>query len=336
MKTLARRIVALGAAAAAAISFAACSVTTGTPGGGASSGPREKKDSYKVAYIARAQSDSFAAWLANEMKAEAQKYPHLKLEVFDGQADDEVENKMIENAVANKSDAIIIQSNNADAQTPYIQQAVDAGIVTITTNPRVQGIKGGNSIDADPYEQGAVVAKDALEKIPQNAKVVVLKGPPGNFHGDNRRKAWQEQFFDKRPDVKIVAEDTAHWNKDEGLKLMEDWSLANPQIDAIVSMNDNMAAGALEAVKSKPGFKGIQAYGVDGTPEATLLIQDGTMTATSLQNAQELAQLNMKAVDELLSGAKTEVNENIGNPLITKENAQKYIDLYKETGLIKA
>ena len=164
----------------------------------------------------------------------------------------------------------------------------------------------------------------------------MLKGPPGNFHGDNRRKAWEEQFFAKRPDVKIVAEDTAHWNKDEGLKLMEDWSLANPQIDAIVSMNDNMAAGALEAVKSKPNFKGIQAYGVDGTPEATLLIQDGTMTATSLQNAQELAQLNMKAVDELLSGAKTEVNENIGNPLITKENAQKYIDLYKETGLIKA
>ena len=116
---------------------------------------------------------------------------------------------------------------------------------------------------------------------------------------------------------------------------MEDWSLANPKIDAIISMNDNMASGALEAVKSKPGFKGIQAYGVDGTPEATLLIKDGTMTATSLQNARELAQLNMKAVNDLLSGAKTEVNENIGNPLITKENAQKYIDLYKQAGLIK-
>ncbi len=96
-------------------------------------------------------------------------------------------------------------------------------------------------------------------------------------------------------------------------------------------MNDNMAAGALEAVKGKE----ILAYGVDGTPKATLLVEAGTMTATSLQNAQELAQLNMKTVHDLLTGAATEVNVDIGNPLITKDNAQEYIDMYKEAGLIK-
>lgn len=331
-----RAFLGLGISAAAVVGLSACTVTTGAPGSGGSAAPREKKDSYRVAYIARAQADSFAAWLANEMKKEAANYPDLKLEVFDGQADDEVENKMIENAVANKFDAIIIQANNADAQVPYIQQAVDAGIVTITTNPKVDGVKGANSIDANPYEQGSVVAKYALDKIPQNAKVVVLKGPPGNFHGDNRRKAWQEQFFAKRSDVKIVAEDTANWNKDEALKLMEDWSLANPQIDAIVSMNDNMASGALEAVKAKSGFSDIQSYGVDGTPEATLLIQSGGMTATALQNAQELAKLNMKAVHDLLTGARTEVNDKIGNPLINKDNADEYVALYKKAGLIKS
>jgi inositol transport system substrate-binding protein len=269
------------------------------------------------------------------MKTEAGKHPNLKLEVFDGQADDEVENKLIENAVANKFDAIIVQSNNNDAQRPYIQQSVDAGIVTITTNPRVDGINGASSVDADPYQQGAVVAKYALDKIPQNAKVVVLNGPPGNFHSGKRRDSWKAEFFDKRPDVKIVAEDTGHWNKDEGLKLMEDWSLANPKIDAIVSMNDNMASGALEAVKGKSAFSNIQAYGVDGTPEATLLIEDGTQSATALQNAQELAQLNIKAVSDLLDGTQTTVTTNVGNPLITKDNAAEYVDLYKKAGLIK-
>ena len=100
-------------------------------------------------------------------------------------------------------------------------------------------------------------------------------------------------------------------------------------------MNDNMATGALEAVKSKSGFEDILSYGVDGTPEATLLIEDGQMTATSLQNARELAQLNMEAVHDLLTGAEDEVNVDIGNPLITKDNAQEYIDLYKEAGLIE-
>lgn len=334
MKCLIRKFATLSVAVMVAISLAACSVTTGDPGS-QSTGEREQKDEYRVAYIARAQADSFAAWLANEMKAEADKYDDITLEVFDGQADDEIENKMIENAIANNFDAVIIQANNADAQRPYIQQAVDAGIVTITTNPRVDDIDGGNSVDANPYDQGAVVAQYALDLVPENGKVVVLNGPAGNFHSTARRDAWQKEFFEKRDDVTIVAEDIGNWNKDEALNLMEDWSLANPQIDAIISMNDNMAAGALEAVKGKPAFSDILAFGVDGTPEAVLLIQDEVMTATSLQNAAELAQLNMEAVRDLLSGTEDEVNVDVGNPLITTENAQEYIDLYKEAGLIQ-
>lgn len=334
MKSLTRRIIAIGAAAAAAISLAGCAVTTGNPTGNGGGGASEEKDEYRVAYIARAQADSFAAWLANEMKAEADNYDDITLEVFDGQADDEIENKMIENAIANRFDAIIIQANNADAQLPYIQQSIDAGIVTITTNPRVEGLSGGSSVDADPYKQGAVVAELAVEQIPDGANVVVLNGPAGNFHSTARRDAWEKEFFAKRPDVKIVAEDIANWNKDEAMTLMEDWSLANPKIDAIISMNDNMASGALEAVKGKGSFDGILAFGVDGTPEATLLIEAGTMTATSLQNARELAQLNLKAVHDLLTGAEDEVNVDIGNPLITKDNVQEYIDLYKEAGLL--
>ncbi|WP_347350931.1 sugar ABC transporter substrate-binding protein [Intrasporangium sp.] len=325
-----RRLIAVGIAALVAATLTGCAVTIGNPGS-ANIVHREKKDMYNVAFIARAQADSFAAWLANEMKAEAGKYPDLSLRVFDGQADDEVENRMIENAITNRYDAIIIQANNAEAQRPYIEQAVRAGIVTITTNPRVEGIPGANSVDANPYDQGGVVAKYALGLVPKNAKAVVLNGPPGNFHSTERRKAWQQEFFDRRPDVKIVAEDTAHWNKDEALDLMEDWILAHPTIDAIVAMNDNMAAGALEAGKGKS----MLAFGVDGTPEAALLIKAGTMTATSLQNAQELAQLNIRAAHDLLTSVKKEVNADIGNPLITKKNAQQYIDMYIKAGLIE-
>ena len=114
---------------------------------------------------------------------------------------------------------------------------------------------------------------------------------------------------------------------------MEDWSLAHPKIDAIVSMNDNMATGALEAVNGKPAFQNIQSYGVDGTPEAALLIQSG-MTATARQNAIELARLNMKSVHELLTGEKTQLDVTISNPLITKENAGEFVKMYRDVGLI--
>lgn len=293
------------------------------------------KDVYRVAYIARAQADSFAAWLANAVKEEAGKYENIELDIFDGQANDDTENGLIENAITNKYDLIIVQPNNGEAQRPYVEKAVAAGIKVITTNARISGIEGASSVDADPYLQAKVNCDLAFEQIPQNANVVVLNGPPGNFHADARRDSWQKEFFDKRPDVKIVGEEIANWNKDEAMNYMETWVQANDKIDAIISMNDNMAAGALEVIKDNPKYKSTLAYGVDGTAEAVLLIKDGLMTSTSLQSAYALAESLLDTANKLLTGEETQIDTDIDCPLITKDNVDEYIEMHKRAGAIQ-
>ena len=295
----------------------------------------DMQDTYRVAYIARAQADSFAAWLANSIVEEADKYDNIEVDVFDGQASDDKENSLIENAITNKYDAIVIQPNNGEAQRPYAEQAVAAGIVTITTNARISDIEGASSVDADPYAQAAVNADLAVEQVPENANVVVLNGPPGNFHADQRRVSWQKEFFDKRPDVTIVGEEIANWNKDEALNHMETWVQANDKIDAIISMNDNMAAGALEAVKDVAGYENILAYGVDGTAEACLLIEEGKLTSTSLQSAYALAESILDTLNKLLTGEEEQIDIDIECPLITQDNVQEYIEMHKRSGAIK-
>ncbi len=290
---------------------------------------------YRVAFIARAQADAFAAWLTNGIVQEAKKYPDIQLSVFDGQANDDTENSLIENAITNKFDCIVIQPNNGESQRPYAVKVVAAGIDLITTNARIAGIAGASSVDADPYMQAAMPARLALKQVPQGANVVVLNGPPGNFHADARRVSWQKEFFNKRPDVKIVGEQIANWNKDEAMKLMEDWVQANPRIDAIISMNDNMATGALEVVKDNPKFKKILSYGVDGTAEACLLIKSGVMTATTLQNAYELAQKIMDTAHKLVTGEAGQINTDVGNPLVTKDTVDQWIAMHKKAGAIK-
>lgn len=294
----------------------------------------EKDGKFRVAYIARAQADSFAAWLANAVVEEAAKYPNISVDVFDGQASDDTENGLIENAIANKYDAIIVQPNNGEAQRPYVEKAVAAGIITITTNARIKDVKGASSVDADPYAQAKVNAVAALDQIPQNANVVVLKGPPGNFHADERRKSWETEFFAKRSDVKIVGEEIANWNKDEAMNFMETWVQANPKIDAIIAMNDNMCAGALEVVKDNSKYKGILAYGVDGTAEACLMIDNGLMTSTSLQSAYALAEALLKTSEKLLTGEEKQIDIDIDCPLINKENVKQYLDMHKKAGAL--
>ena len=289
---------------------------------------------YQVAYIARAQADSFAAWLANSVVEESRKYPDIEVKVFDGQASDDQVNSLIENATVGGFDAIIIQPNNGESQRPYAEKVVEAGIVLITTNARIQGIAGSSSVDADPYEQAAVQARAALDQIPANANVVVLNGPPGNFHADERRVSWEKEFFDKRPDVTIVGEQIANWNKDEAMSLMEDWVQANERIDAIISMNDNMAAGALEIVKDNSQFADVLSYGVDGTAEAVLLIKEGRMTSTTLQSAYDLAENILSVSHKLLTGEQEQIDIDIENPMVNINNVDEYIAMHQRAGAL--
>ena len=291
----------------------------------------------RVIFIARTQGDTFAAWLRTAIEEEAKKYPDITIVSQDGRGNDQQIADFVDNAIANKYDVIMLQPQNTEAQRPPAQRAVQAGIPLVTVNLRIPGMENSShSVDASPFEQGGVCARLGLTQIPQGARVVVLNGPAAHPHSNERRRAWQELFFDKRPDVVKLAEDYANWNKDEGMKLMEDWVQAYGRIDAVIAMNDNMATGAIEVIKNNPAFSNLLVYGVDGTAEAALLIQEGKFTATSFQNAYSLAENSMKIVNDILSGNQRGfTNMDINCPLITKDNVQSLIETHKRAGALK-
>jgi inositol transport system substrate-binding protein len=120
------------------------------------------------------------------------------------------------------------------------------------------------------------------------------------------------------------------------MRYMEDWVQAYPQIDAVISMNDNMAMGALEAVKGNPKFAKLLAYGVDGDAGAALLIKEGTLTATSFQNADSLAEKIAAMANDILTGKQTTiVNTDIDCPRYDKDNVDELIAVHKSTGALK-
>ena len=347
------------AAALGTVMMASMIAGCGGNGGGSDSsggsGDKAASDSSdgkkKVCFVARASADTFAAWLTSEMQKQAENYD-FDLLCVSGEADDNTENGRLEDCITKGYDLVIVQSNNNAAQAPYVKKLVDAGIPVITTNPTThQGdldgsdnndvMEGTGTVDADPVEQAAVGAKRAVEEVPENANVVVLRGPSGNYHAEKRREAWDTYFFDERPDVNLLYEDYANWNSDEALTLMENWVQSGTHIDAIISMNDNMAAGAIEAIRNdkdyvKDGKADFLAYGVDGTAQGCLLIQEGLLTCTALQSAADIAKLNMEYTDKVLKGEMevTEVNDFVEAPEINADNVEEYIQLDVDNGEI--
>lgn len=311
-------------------------VTMGTQVFGA--GRVEDDGVMRIAYIARAQGDSFAAWLANAVVEEVEKYDDLSVTVFDGQSRNELIADHIENAIVNQFDLILLQPLDSVAQVAPVREAINAGLHVVTVNNMINDATVP-AVDADPIDQAAGNAKLAVDQVPENGRVVVLMGPSGNMHSDERRVGWQRYFFDQRPDVTILDQQIANWNKEEAMAIMEDWIQTYPQIDAVVSMNDNMAAGAIEALIDTHGRDDLPfVYGVDGTAEAALLIRDGLMTSTTLQSAYDLAEISVKLSHDVLTGAVDVDYEQemdvvmIDAPVIVQDNVQQYIDMHVRAG----
>lgn len=318
----------------------------------------DEAQTYRVCFVARASADTFAAWLTSEMQKAAAEYDDIELTCVSGEADDAEMAKQLENCITMGYDYVIVQSNNNAAQAPYVKAIADAGIPVVTTNPTTHQVDldgetgdpevdnavmaGTGTVDADPVAQAAVGAKRAVEEVPENANVVVFRGPSGNYHAEKRREAWDTYFFDVRDDVNILYEDYANWNNDEAMALMETWVQGGTHIDAIISMNDNMAAGAIEAVRNntdyiaEDGTPSFLAYGVDGTAQGCLLIKEGLLTATALQDAGEIAKLNMSYAEKVLHGEMdyTEVNDYVDAPEINADNVDEFIQIYIENGEI--
>ncbi len=320
------------------LTMAGCGAVSSLAGGGTEEAEAAKEEGkYKVLFVCRNRADTFAARLATAFQqyADDTYADEFDFDIQDAQADSDKENQIIEQAVAAGYDCIIVQPNDSDSQTPYVKSAVEAGVKVITTNAGIRDIEGASWIDADPYEQGKVIANLAVENAPENARVVIMSCNPGNLHTESRLQAYNDIFVAERTDCEILAQkictkaDSATF-----METMEDWVQAYGKIDVCLTIGDDLAKACYEVVKDDPTFSETQYYAVDANPDALLRIKLGTQTATVMQDTTELAQKNLDAAHKLLTGEEEVIEETIETILITQENVDKYIEYYMEQGAL--
>lgn len=333
-----KKILAAILSVAMVFSLAACSDSSASKDDTSNKAETKSSDSgkYKVAYIARNQSDPFAAELVNQFTQQAEEYSDtFTLDTFDSQSDSEKENSIIEDCITKAYDCIIIQPNDGELQKPYCQKILDAGILCITTNAAIRDLEGGSWVDGDPYAQGEMIAKLAAEDAEKGATVGILNCMPGNFHTTQRYKAIQEVFLDKRTDVKVVGDQMEEEATEAAaMATMEDWATSFGRIDCLVTTADLLGNGAYEAVKDNPTFDGMLIYSVDCLAKTVLEIKDGVYTAAVYQNPPALAAANLAAADKLLKGEETVIEESVDSLLCTSDNVDQFIQMYIEQGQI--
>lgn len=182
-----------------------------------------------------------------------------------------------------KVDAIIIVPVQADSLKPQVAAAKQAGIPVIEVNTALTGATVDASVEPDDVAAGEQEATMMMKALGSKGNVVILEGPLGSSPQIDRGKGIMN-VLEKNPDVKVLAKDTANWDRTQAVNKMSAWvSAFGHKIDGVISQNDDMAIGALKALE-QGGITGVKVVGIDGIQDGLNAVKSGQMIGTSLQH----------------------------------------------------
>jgi ABC-type sugar transport system substrate-binding protein len=201
----------------------------------------------------------------------------IELIVQDGQNDSATQSANLEAAIAQGVDGVVISPKDTQALVPAVQAVIDAGIPLVTIDRTVEGVETLGHVGADNGRGGEKQGEYLMEILPEGGNIIELQGTVGASPAIDRSAGFNSVIAD-HPEYKIVFQQTAGFDRAQGLTITEQALQANPDVDAIVAANDDMALGAAEAAAGA-GIE-VPIIGFDALPEALQAIQAGTMAAT--------------------------------------------------------
>jgi putative xylitol transport system substrate-binding protein len=271
------------------------------------------------------------------------------LTFFDGRYDAAVQNDQAQLAINSQYNAIIVDPMDFKANVDIVTNANAANIPVIVTNARLDTTKATSAVDSDDVLGGYLEAKAALDKAGCKGNVVILEGPKGGS-GEIQRGQGNIKAINECPAgaVKVLERNTANWSRAEALDLMQNWlSRHKGDINIVIGQNDEMALGAIEAIKSQGmNVHDFTIVGIDGVSDALRAVKNGDMLATILQDAKGQMQGSIDVALAAVKGPEYKPKADIWNngvawdngkdkhyvipwTKVTAENAEKVLEMRK-------
>jgi putative xylitol transport system substrate-binding protein len=242
-------------------------------------------------------------WSAALQKHPAVTSGEVEVTVFDGRYDALVQQEQFNTMITQKYNAIIFVPMDIEAGAAAVQAAADAGIPVVGSNARVNSDLLTAYVGSNDVEAGELEAKAVLDKMGCKGNLVIIEGPIGQS-GQIQRLEGNQKALAACPDVKILEQQTGNWSRAEAQTLMENWLTSHPgQINGVIGQNDEMALGAIEAIKAANlKVEDFAIAGIDGVTDAINAVKEGQM-ASILQDANAQAQ---GALDIAIKAAKAD------------------------------
>lgn len=229
----------------------------------------------------------------------------------------------IQNFVTQQVDAILVNPVDSEAIVPAIEQANNADIPVLALDREPAGGELVTTISSDNVEGGRLAGEELIEVV-GSGPVAHLTGTPGTSSTRERGEGFQQAISDQS-EVEVVASQSADYDRDEGLNVMQNIIQANPDLKGVFAQNDEMALGAIRALGDRAGSQ-VTVIGFDATDDGLQAIQDGNMHASVAQNPRRIGELGVENAVSAIDGENVESEIPVEVELVTEENLDEYLD----------
>jgi inositol transport system substrate-binding protein len=280
--------------------------------------------------------DNFLTVLRTGMEAYASENG-IDMQVEDAQDDVAKQLDQINNFIASGVDAIVVNAVDTSATQAMSDAAEAAGVplvyvnrepVNVDTLPDNQAFVASNEVDSGTLET-MEVCRLLSEAGKTTADIYVMMGQLSNQAAVQRTADIHDVMASGNCGVtlNILDEQTANWSRDEATNLMTNWLSTGAPFDAVIANNDEMALGAIQALKASGVDMGTMIVaGIDATQDALAAMQAGDLDVTVFQDAAGQGSGSLQAAVALSKGESVEQKVYIPFLLVTPANVDEFLN----------
>ncbi|MEU6324421.1 substrate-binding domain-containing protein [Streptomyces sp. NPDC047009] len=307
-------------AAVTALALTGCSRGTQNAASGAS--PGKASGNKNATLIMSTLNNPFFVSVGNGARSQAAK-SGVKLSVQNANNSDSTALNLATTAVSKQVGALIIDPVSSTSATASVKQANSANIPVMAFDRKPDGGTLSSFIGYDAIQAGRNAADALAKSLGEKGTIVEIQGLLGTNVAQDRSKGFEEEIA-KYPKIKTVAKQAADFDRAKALDVMTNILQAHPGIAGVYAANDEMAMGALAALKARNLAGKVRLVGNDGIADALAAIQAGTMYATNAESPYALGQKVVSLTGNVLDGKKVAAEETLQGKLVTKSNVKAY------------
>lgn len=235
--------------------------------------------------------------------------------------------QQIQDLIQRRVDVIIVNVTNAEAVAPVVEMAIAQGIPVVGLSSLPATDKMAATVGADHYGMGVLQAQCLASKLPEGSEIAIMAGPAGVNWAMERTAGFKETLAADYPSMRIVAEINSNSDRNNGLRIMEDWLQAYPNLGGIATVVDDLGAGAADAIAAANRTGQIRISSSNLSAIGYQYLQDGKIDCQSAQQGVLQGRVALQSAIAIALGEELEDPNFITEALLIERDELDSVDL---------